>query len=66
LRRQIAERLSVAGLSRFLAKAPWSAGEVAATWMEWFHQQMAPASWPSSTASTRGVPRAVDAPQHPS
>src|SRR5437660_4827053 len=42
LRRQIAERQSVAGLSRFLAKAPWSAGEVAATWMERFYQQLAP------------------------
>jgi DDE superfamily endonuclease len=42
LRRQIAERLSVAGLSRFLAKAPWSEEEVALTWRRRFREQMAP------------------------
>ena len=42
VRRQIAERLSVAGLSRFLSTAPWSAMAVTATWMTRFHQQLAP------------------------
>src|SRR5436309_3565596 len=42
LRRQIAERCSVAGLSRFLSTAPWSARAVTATWTARFHQQLAP------------------------
>jgi hypothetical protein len=33
LRRWVAERISLSGLSRFLSKWPWSAVEVARTWM---------------------------------
>lgn len=43
LRRQVAEAVSVAGLSRFLSRAPWSATAVSATWISRFHQQLAPA-----------------------
>src|SRR5437868_238147 len=42
LRRQIAEPLSVAGLSRFLSTAPWSAAAVIALWTARFAAQMAP------------------------
>src|SRR5437868_10873006 len=42
LRRQIAERLSVAGLSRFLSTAPWSAAAVTALWTARFQAQLAP------------------------
>lgn len=43
LRRQVAAGVSVAGLSRFLSRAPWSAAAVAATWSARFQQQVAPA-----------------------
>src|SRR5438132_10837469 len=42
LRRQSAERLSVAGLSRFLSTAPWSAAAVTALWTARFQAQLAP------------------------
>lgn len=42
LGRQVAESTSLAGLSRFLAEAPWSAESVAATWWQRFRQQLAP------------------------
>ena len=40
LQRQVAEQTSLSGLSRFLARSPWSADAVAATWLERFGQQM--------------------------
>lgn len=43
LRRQVADPVSVAGLSRFLSRAPWSAAHVTATWITRFHQHLAPA-----------------------
>src|SRR5579864_5105193 len=43
LRRQVAAAVSVAGLSRFLSRAPWSAAQVSASWTTHFHQQLAPA-----------------------
>jgi len=42
LLRQVAERRSVAGLSRFLARAPWSEEEVAATWRARFEAAVRP------------------------
>jgi hypothetical protein len=42
LLRQVAERRSLAGLSRFLARAPWSAEEVAATWRVRFEAAVRP------------------------
>ncbi len=41
LLRQMADGQSVSGLSRFLSQSPWSATEVAGTWMKRFHEQMA-------------------------
>jgi hypothetical protein len=51
LLRTVRAKGSLAGLSRFLAEAPWKATEVAATWRTRF--------------ATHLVPR-VDAPRHPS
>jgi hypothetical protein len=43
LRRQVAEGASVASLSRFLARAPWSEDAVVQTWWQRFAGQLAPA-----------------------
>jgi hypothetical protein len=43
LRRQVAGGPSVASLSRFLARAPWSAEAVVQTWWQRFAAQLAPA-----------------------
>ena len=40
LRRTLAEKVSVSGLSRFLSQWPWSAEAVAATWLKRFREQM--------------------------
>jgi SRSO17 transposase len=42
LARQVAVQVPVSGLSRFLAKAPWSTAEVAQTWRMRFDTQVAP------------------------
>lgn len=42
LLRQVLAQASLAGLSRFLAKAPWSPSEVAQTWRTRFDAQVAP------------------------
>jgi len=42
LLRQVAERRSLAGLSRFLARAPWAEEEVAATWRARFEVAVRP------------------------
>jgi SRSO17 transposase len=41
LMRQVADGQSVSGLSRFMSQSPWSAAEVAAAWIERFHEQLA-------------------------
>jgi hypothetical protein len=41
LQRQVAEPCSVSGLSRFLSTAPWSAEQVAQTWLARFREQLA-------------------------
>ena len=40
--RVVGERISLSGLSRFLSKWPWSAAEVARTWIVRFRQRMEP------------------------
>src|SRR6266566_2046310 len=40
--RQIAERPSLAGLSRFLSEAPWEAAAVAEQWLRHFRKEMQP------------------------
>ncbi len=40
--RQVAVQVTLSGLSRFLAKAPWSTAEVAQTWRKRFDTQVAP------------------------
>jgi hypothetical protein len=40
--RVVGERISLSGLSRFLSKWPWSAAEVARTWLVRFRQRMEP------------------------
>jgi hypothetical protein len=40
LLRVVGERISLSGLSRFLSKWPWSAGEVARTWLLHFRTRM--------------------------
>ncbi len=42
LLRQVAVQVSLSGLSRFLAKAPWSTADVAQTWRTRFDTQVAP------------------------
>ena len=42
LLRQVAVQVTLSGLSRFLAKAPWSTTEVARTWRQRFDRQVAP------------------------
>ncbi len=42
LLRQILGRATLAGLSRFLGKAPWSTADVATTWRKRFDTQVAP------------------------
>ena len=42
LLRVVGERISLSGLSRFMSKWPWSAAEVAQTWMLRFRQRLAP------------------------
>ena len=42
LLRTVGERISLSGLSRFLNKWPWSAAEVATTWLLRFRQRMEP------------------------
>lgn len=41
LLRVVAERVSLAGLSRFFNRWPWDAAEVASTWMQRFRQRLA-------------------------
>ena len=43
LQRAVCFGRSLAGLSRFLARAPWSAGAVATVWTAHFRSQLAPA-----------------------
>jgi hypothetical protein len=43
LLRVVGERISLSGLSRFLSKWPWSAEQVAQTWIDCFREQMKPA-----------------------
>ena len=40
--RVVGERISLSGLSRFMSKWPWSAAEVAQTWMGRFRQRLEP------------------------
>jgi hypothetical protein len=40
LLRAVGERISLSGLSRFLSKWPWSAGEVAQTWLLHFRKRL--------------------------
>ena len=40
--RQVAVHVTLSGLSRFLAKAPWSTADVATTWRTRFDRQVAP------------------------
>jgi hypothetical protein len=40
--RVVGERISLSGLSRFLSKWPWSAAEVAQTWLVRFRQRLEP------------------------
>ncbi len=40
--RVVGERISLSGLSRFMSKWPWSAIEVAQTWMQRFRQRLEP------------------------
>jgi len=42
LLRVVGERISLSGLARFLSKWPWSAAQVAQTWMDNFREQMQP------------------------
>src|ERR671933_1295954 len=42
LLRQVAVQVTLSGLSRFLATAPWSTAEVAKTWRQRFDTQVAP------------------------
>src|SRR5919199_6525010 len=42
LLRQVLARITLSGLSRFLATAPWSSAEVASTWRRRFDTQLAP------------------------
>ncbi len=42
LLRHVAVQCTLAGLSRFLAKAPWSTADVARTWRQRFDTQVAP------------------------
>src|SRR3712207_1155054 len=42
LLRQVAVQVTLSGLSRFLAKAPWSTADVAQTWRTRFDTQVAP------------------------
>jgi hypothetical protein len=42
LLRVVGERISLSGLSRFLSKWPWSAEQVAQTWMDCLREQMKP------------------------
>ncbi len=65
LLRQVAERRSLAGLSRFLARAPWSEDEVAATWRARFETTVLPrvaeahARQRAARPTQRGRPRAT-------
>ena len=40
--RQVAVQVTLSGLSRFLANAPWSTTDVAQTWRQRFDTQVAP------------------------
>ncbi len=40
--RQVAERSSLAGLSRFLAQTPWDAQAMGEQWMKHFREEMQP------------------------
>ena len=40
LLRQVADRQSLSGLSRFLSRSPWSVAEVAGAWTKRFHEQL--------------------------
>ena len=66
LLRQVLARVTLSGLSRFLAKAPWSRAEGASTWRTRIDVQVAPWSRPRMPLSAPLVPSVVVVPLHPS
>jgi hypothetical protein len=52
LLRQVGEPPSLAGMSRFLSRAPWDEQEVGKQWLKQFRKEMQPSKrasvWPSS------------------
>ena len=63
LLRQVAVQVTLSGLSRFLATAPWSTTEVAQTWRKRFDTQVAPLV-AAEHARQRAAQR-VDVSNHP-
>ncbi len=66
LLRQVAVPVIRSGLSRFLAKAPWSTAEVAQTWRTRFDTQVAPWLPPSRHGSVPHSRNAVGVLPYPS
>ena len=57
LLRQVVVPITLSGLSRFLATAPWSTAAVAKTWRQHFDTQVAPlvaaaTFWPASASQS--------------
>jgi hypothetical protein len=65
LRRQVAGGPSVASLSRFLARAPWSAEAVVQSWWQRFAAQLAPAVEAERQRQQAARPKQRGRPPHP-
>jgi hypothetical protein len=65
LLRVVGERISLSVLSRFLSKWPWSAEQVAQTWMDCFREQMQPWSKQNTLVSKRKGSPASGVPEQP-
>ena len=66
LLRQVAVQVTLSGLSRFLAKAPWSTAEVAQTWRTRFDTQVAPLVAVEQARQRAAQPPRRGRPPHPS
>src|SRR6266567_64879 len=65
LSRQVAERPSLAGLSRFFSEAPWEATVVVERWLEHFRQAMQPEVQAELQRQRQGQPKRRGRPKQP-
>jgi len=63
LLRTVAVRATLAGLSRFLSKAPWDGADVAQTWRERFDTQVVPRIADAHTRQRAARPKCVGRPK---